>query len=187
METPSLEASLHLPRHGRVSSGSGSRHVWEQRHGSTTQPPERGILHTHNNLFTHTAYRHSQVQACQHSHTAFSSALTCISCFSPGLGLMLHGHSHVHSAAELFSQAHGREQSWGNELRDCTSLIRSGTMSAQEGEPRGTHAPSRQTALGARCLKMAMGRPLESLPLLGYTTGVSALRATYRQVCSCVH
>lgn len=68
VETPSLEASSHLPRHGRVSSDSGSCHVWEQRHGSTTQPPERGILrahmHTHNNLRTHTQltdtvrYRH---------------------------------------------------------------------------------------------------------------------------------
>ena len=79
------------------------------------------------------------------------------------------------------------ELGWGDGLRDCTTLTQSGVALAQEGEPRGTHAPSRQTALGARCPKMAMARPLETLPLLGYTTGVSALRATYRQVCSCVH
>lgn len=75
---------------------------------------------------------------------------------------------------------------WGDGLRDCTALTWSREMLAQEGEPRGTHAPSRQTVLGARCPKIAMTRPLESLPLLGYTTGISALRVTYRQVCSCV-
>lgn len=81
----------------------------------------------------------------------------------------------------------GAEPGWGDGLRDCTTLTRSGVVLAQEEEPRGTQAWSRQTALGARCPRIAMARPLQSLPLLGCTTGVSALCARHRQVCSCVH
>lgn len=81
----------------------------------------------------------------------------------------------------------GAELCWGKGLRDCTTLTRSGEVSAQEGESRGTHVPSRQTILGAWCPKIAMARLLVSLPLLGFTVGVSALRAKYRQVCSWVH
>lgn len=95
-------------------------------------------------------------------------------------------HSPSHRALHLGTWQRA-ELGWGDGVRDCTSLTQPGEVSTQEGEPRGTHAPSRQTVLGARCPKIAMARPPVSLPLLGYTTGVSALRATYRQVCSCVH
>lgn len=188
VKTPSLDASLHLPRHGRVSLDSGSHHIWEQRHGATTQPPERGMLwahmHTHKNLCTHRAYRCSQVQACQHSHTAFSSVLTCISCSSPGLGLVLHGHSHVHPAAERSAWARGGEQSWDG-------VMGWEIVPLWHGQEWCWHRRKSLEAsrLGLDRLLWVPGapRPLESLPLLGCTMGVSALCAMQRQVCSYVH
>lgn len=47
----------------------------------------------------------------------------------------------------------GAELGWGDGLRDCTTLTWSGVVLAQEEEPRGIQAWSRQTALGARCPK----------------------------------
>lgn len=190
VETPSLEASLHLPRHGRVSLASGSHHIWEQRHGSTTQPPERIILrahvHTHNDLCTHTAY----IVRYRHINTAAQLSAQCwlASPARPqGLGWFCMDTVMFIQLQSSLGSWQRAELGWGDGLRDCTTLTWPGKVLAQEREPRGTHAPSRQIVLGARCPKIAMARLLESLPLLGYTVGVSVLHAMNRQVCSCVH
>lgn len=156
VETPSLEASLHLPRHIRVSLASGSCHVLEHRHGSTTQPPERGVLqvhmHTHNNLGTRTEL----TDTARYRHINTATQLSAQRWLAPparpqGLGWCCGTQSYSLILRTLCLGTWRRaELGCSDGLRDCTTLMQSGAAWAQEREARGTRAPSRQPALGAR-------------------------------------